>query len=173
MKAVARAFDAPMNLSEQIAGAEKNLDRLLQWVSRVDTKVSVVLGIHTGMLGALASLAPELHKWTWYLEITVAVTLALLITGFLFIYFASYPQTKGPSKSLLFFGSISKNSFNEYQQCCSNRTAQEHLGDLLEQCHRNSEVLDKKFRHLKFVYRMMMVTMVPWAATLLLFKWLR
>jgi hypothetical protein len=171
MKGDAKVTHVPMTLDEQIASAEKNLDRLLQWVSRVDTKVSVLLGIHTGMLGIVASLAPEPHKWTWYTDLSVAATMVLLVTGFLFIYFASYPQTKGPTKSLLFFGSIAKNSFNEYQQCFSSRTAQEHLADLMEQCHRNSEILDKKFRNLKRAYRTMMGAFVPWAFTLLIFKW--
>jgi hypothetical protein len=173
MKSDVHTPNGLISLTEQIAFAEKNLDRLLQWISRVDSKVSVLLGMHTGMLGIVASLAPEPHEWKWFMLLSFVATAVLLGTGFVLISFASYPRTTGPSKSLLFFGSIAGNSFNEFNQCWSSRTTQQHLGDLLEQCHRNSEIIDRKFKYLKNAYRTMMLAMLPWAITLLLFRWYR
>lgn len=158
-------------LSEQIAYAEKNLDRVLQWGSKVDTKISVVLGMHTGMLGVAVSLAPEPEKWRWWAVVAFATTIGMLATGFTFIHCANYPRTRGPSKSLLFFGSIAGNSFNEFSQCWSCRTTDQHLQDLLEQCHRNSEIINNKFKYLKRAYTAMMFAILPWAITVLAFKW--
>jgi hypothetical protein len=59
--------------------------------------------------------------------IAFASTVCLLGTGFVFIHGANYPRTRGPSKSLLFFGPIAKNSFNEFNQCWSRRTTEQHL----------------------------------------------
>ena len=92
------------------------------------------------------------------------------LLGFWFIYRASYPQTKGPAKSLLFFGSIATNSFNEYCQAFSSQSSTQYLNDVLEQCHRNSEVLDRKFLNLKRAYRIILIALVPWGVTIVLFK---
>ena len=159
-----------MTTQEKLDFAEKNLECLLEWVSRFDFKSSVVLSIDTGMLGVLASFAPPLRLWTLVMIIFGILSLIALGLSFLFIYFGNYPQTKGPSKSLLYFGSIAKNSGLEYQQAFLRRNVEEHLNDILEQSHRNSEILEKKFMCLKWAYRILIASLFPWAITIFLFR---
>src|SRR5438552_1689485 len=138
-----------MTDTEKIDAAEKNLSRLLDWVAKLDAKSSIVLGLNTAMLGVLATISPESSKWTIAMALTTAAALTALGLTFVFVYLAMYPQTKGPTKSLLFFGSIARYSFNEYQKEFRQMSAVDYLNDVLEQTHRNAEIVSSKFRHLK------------------------
>jgi hypothetical protein len=157
-------------VNQKIDAAEKNLARLLDWIGRFDTKTSVLLGVTTGMLGVLASFSPTPSKWT-FSQILWAITAAFpLALAFWFIYYAAYPRTKGPAKSLVFFGSIAKNTFSEYRQQFISLTPDRYLEDILEQCHRNSEIIDAKFVHLKRAYICTLLALLPWGLTIYLFK---
>lgn len=159
-----------MSIQERLDFAEKNLECLLEWISRFDNKSSVILGLNSGMLGVLVSFAPPRDFWSPIMIISSIISLITLGSSFIFIYFANYPRTKGPKKSLLYFGSIAEKSFLEYQQAFLKRSAEEHLNDVLEQSHRNSEILAKKFMCLKWAYRMLLVSLIPWSITLFFFR---
>lgn len=159
-----------MNDDERIRIAECNLSRLLEWVGRVDSKSSVVLGINTAMLGVLAGLAPAPHLWTgWTVLLTLIGVLAPMVS-LCFVYLVNYPQTKGPTKSLNFFGGISKHTFREYSAAFMKVTASDHLSDLLEQCHRNAEIVSWKFSALKWAYKWLLIGVVPWMICLCYFR---
>ncbi len=162
--------DPQLTREVQIDIAEKNLARLLDWVGRVDNKSAVLLGIDTAMLGVLATLMPPITRCNWAMVVSAGLAVLLLGAGFAFIYWTNYPRTKGPSKSLLYFGAISKSTLNEYCSACLSRNANEHLNDLLEQCHRNAEIVDTKFRGLKFSFRSILAALIPWAIALYFFK---
>src|SRR6266404_3150727 len=95
-----------MNENERIRIAELNLSRLLDWVGRIDAKSSVVLGINTAMLGVLAGFAPAVHLWTTMTALLAAVGSLSPLASLCCVYVVNYPQTKGPSASLNFFGGI-------------------------------------------------------------------
>ena len=155
---------------QQIEAAERNLGRLLEWVGRFDNKAAIILGVDTGMLGVVATFAPPLQHWTPVTVIFALASLLFLAVSLIFIYHATYPQTKGPTKSLLFWGSIARNSFKEYQHSFLNQTQDEYFNDLLEQCHRNSDILDRKFLSLKWAYRFLFCALLPWVMTIYLFR---
>lgn len=46
-----------MSVREQTQAAEAILDRLLDWVSKTDTKFALLVGIDTAMLGTLSGFA--------------------------------------------------------------------------------------------------------------------
>ena len=159
-----------MTEAERIRIAECNLSRLLDWVGRIDAKSSVVLGVGTAMLGVLAGFAPAPHLWT-------GTTALFAIAGAIFpgvslgyVYFVNYPQTKGPSTSLNFFGGISKHTFREYEEAFMKSTVTDHLRDVLEQCHRNAEIVNGKFSALKWAYRSLVVGVIPWMACVYYFR---
>lgn len=157
-----------MSRQEKLEAAERRLDRLLDWVSRSDTKFSVVLGVDTGMLGFLATSAPASAVPRGSI-VFAAVSIALLVASLIFIYRGTYPRTKGPSSSLVYFGSIAgKDSeiFKERFRACG---PEDHLDDVLGQVHRNSEILDRKFAELQRAYRCLLAAVIPWAITLYLF----
>lgn len=134
-----------MNEDERIRVAECNLNRILDWVGRIDAKSSVVLGINTAMLGVLAGLAPAPHLWTKTTIAIAVIGVLCPIASLCCVYFVNYPQTKGPVSSLNFFGGIAKRSFREYETAFMKCSTADHLSDVLEQCHRNAEIVNRKF----------------------------
>jgi hypothetical protein len=158
------------SIEAKIDAAEKNLARLLEWVSRFDNKVLVVIGITTGMLGVLASVAPRPNEWTRWMILWGGLSILTLALSFLFTYWSGYPQLRGPVNSLLFFGSIRQCKLEEYKTSFAEQSAEKHLDDLLNQCHRNSEIIWRKFFWLRFAYRALFLSFVPWAIALYLFR---
>lgn len=159
-----------MSVGEQLHFAEANLDFLLEWVSRFDNKSYVVLGINTGMLGVLATFAPAANQWNPLMTVFTVLSIGLLSTSLLFVYLGNYPRLKGPNNSLFYFGSICKQEVNKYVKDFSKRTPAEHLRDLLEQCHRNSEILNQKFSYLGKAYKVLFIGVIFWAITIYLFR---
>lgn len=163
-------MDEPIAAKEQLRLAEKNLDHLLEWVGRFDSKSSVVLGIDTGMLGVLATFAPAKNMWNPLMIEFALLSTTLLSISLLFVYLGNYPRLKGSSESLFYFGSICKKRFNQYEREFSKRSTKEHLKDMLKQCHRNSEILSQKFRCLKWSYLLLISSVIPWAITIYFFR---
>jgi hypothetical protein len=159
-----------MNEEENIRIAELNLSRLLDWGGRVDAKSSVVLGINTAMLGVLASLAPAPHLWTARTIILGTTSMLFFAANFVCIYFVNYPRTKGPATSLNFFGGIASRTFREYQKAFMDHSSPDYLNDVLEQCHRNAEIVRSKFSALQWAYRSLLIGIIPWSLCLYYFK---
>ncbi len=159
-----------MNVDEQVRIAELNLSRLLDWVGRIDAKSSVVLGIDTAMLGTLVGFAPAYRLWSTRAILFSQSAVLFPIVSLCCVYFVNYPQTKGPTTSLNFFGGISKRTFREYQDAFMKVSAAEHLGDVLEQCHRNAAIVSKKFVALKWAYRTLLIGVLPWMICLYYFR---
>jgi hypothetical protein len=157
-------------METQLDLAEKNLDRLLEWVTRFDNKSSVVLGLNTGMLGVIGALAPSAKLWNPLVLFFAILSIVFLSIGLLFVFLGNYPRLKSPNNSLFYFGSACKKNINQYKQEFSKRSSEEHLQDLLEQCHRNSEILDQKFRYLSWAYNALFASIIPWAITVILFR---
>ena len=159
-----------MDEEEKIRIAESNLDRLLDWISRIDAKSSVVLGGNTAMLGVLASLAPAPHLWKKQTAIFAVLSTLCPFASLICVYLANYPQTKTKSSSLNFFGGIARHTLAEYQKAFANLSSPDYLNDLLEQIYRNSEIVIGKFRALRWAYRALLVGVIPWVLCLYYFR---
>ena len=159
-----------MTVQEKLVLAEKNLEILVEWVGRFDNKIPIVLGINSGMLGMLVTFAPPLKNWTPGLFLLSIISVLGIGIGFVFFYFSSYPRTKGPKESLYYFGSIADKNNSEYQQAFLKRNAEEHLIDILEQCHRNSEIITEKFWCLKGAYISLILSLFFSTMTVYLFR---
>lgn len=159
-----------MSIDEQLDLAKKNLEFLLEWVGRHDYKSSIFLGIGTAMLGVIATFAPDKTYWDPPMVLSTIISVFLLLLSLLCVYLANYPRLEGSSDSLFYFGSICKKCLKQYQQEFSKRTKEECLKDVLEQCHRNSEILNKKFFYLKWGYRLLLGSVIPWVITIYLFR---
>ncbi len=160
----------PLKIKEQLELAQKNLDYILEWVTRFDNKNYIVLGIETGMLGAMAALAPEAALWYPLMTIIAILSIVIMSIGLLFVYLGNYPRLNGPSDSMFYFKSIGSKRKDEYREKFCQCTAEEHLNDILGQCHRNSEILTQKFGYLTWAYRMLFIAVAPWAITIYLFR---
>jgi len=169
------------NIERQLDLAEKVLDHQLHWIDRFDVKSGVVLPVDTALIGALAYIAAgPLTKHHAFphdlpLMITVALSALLLVASFLCLFLGNYPQTKGPEpqtkgpkRSLLYFKSIAGRTSKEYEREFMNQTETEYLQDVLQQCHRNAEIVNLKFRYLKWAYGMLFFALPLWVIAIYL-----
>ena len=94
-----------------IDSAEKNLQRQIEWVSRVETRSSLIFGISVGMLGYLASILPHFSIWPcWFIFLLIA-TLGLKIAVIGFLFRAQFPRTEAPKLTADFFNLLVSCSF--------------------------------------------------------------
>jgi hypothetical protein len=157
-----------VSTQEQLEVAERRLDRNLDWVGRSDTKFSLVLGVDAGMLGFLATSVS--HGAVPIMTLVVAtLATALLVASLIFVYRGTYPRTKGPGGSLVYFGSVAGEELDDFKARFLACDVRGHLDDVLGQVHRNAEILDRKFAELQRAYWCLLAAIIPWAITLHLF----
>ena len=152
-----------------INAARDELNLVLSFFSRVESRSSVVLAIDTGMAGFLVASAPPLHafyKWMW---ITSVTTMVLLAASVIFLYFGSAPDLKGGEGSLVYFGEISKLREHAFIESFRGQSERDYTNDLLAQAWRNAKIVGVKFLCLKWAFRFMAFAIVPWVVSLALF----
>jgi len=159
----------PLDGEKRLAAARDQLNLILGFFARVDTKLSVVLGVDLGMLGLLSTKAPEMQYITssaW-----LAATLFLIAVGMSLthLYQGSFPNVRGGEDSLVFFREIAKLEGAKYVDAFSALSADDLARDLLSQSWRNAVILKEKFHHLRWAYIFMAWGIGPWAAALILF----
>jgi hypothetical protein len=148
-----------MNKNEYL---ERELDRLLAWIRAADARVSLVLPLSTAMLGALAALGSGVECWkaseiTWSTLATVP-----LFASLVFLVLATFPRTRGPQGSLIFFGGISSRSMEQYREAVRDLDEESYANDLISQCHVNSEIAQQKFKWVKLSLLALFVASIPW-----------
>ena len=157
-----------MDEQETIRVLEANLTRLLGWIVAVDSRLSTVLAIDTAMLGVLAAMTPPFSGWTVPPAIIASLSALFLAASVLFLSFASFPRTSGPHGSLVYFGGIVGHEANQYRRLISEMTASQYIDDLANQCHRNAEIVDKKFKWIKWAMSSLLLSLLPWALSVYL-----
>ena len=155
---------------DNLENARKQLDLILSFFARVDTKLSVVLGLDLGMLGLLLSNVPDdlarIPSWVWISALFFA---AAMILSLIFLYSGSFPNVNGGDQSPVFFRAISKKKVDAFVREYKALTEESLTDDLLHQAWRNAVILDKKFSHLKSAYIATVFGVVPWSISLLEF----
>jgi len=126
--------------------AEASLERQLSWIRAVENKLTVLVAIDAGLLGLLATITPSRSELSSLSSLFTFLTSASLVGSFACCALASYPRLKTPNLSLLFFGTISAFSREEYSDKFESVSAQQYLRDLLAQVHRNAEIAAYKYK---------------------------
>jgi hypothetical protein len=158
-----------MELKESFDFANKQLDRILSFFPRVDAKASVLLAINTTMLALLATNAPILTNWRWYMFVVGAVPVILIGFSLYHLYHNAFPQLSGGNESMIYFRRIASSSEHHYIETFKAKEQNEITDDLLGQVWRNSEILTQKYNHLRLSFIFLAWSLVPWAFALGLF----
>lgn len=148
--------------SDRISAAWQQLHLVLSFFSRVDTKLSVVLGINLGMLAMLAGRIPGVEGISPLIAILGIVFFTSLTLSFWHIWWGYFPDLRGGTGSLVFFRPISKMSESEFRAAIANRRLDELEADILSQCWRNSKILACKFSSLRSAYVAALISIAPW-----------
>lgn len=157
-----------MEKQSKIDFLEKELSRLLNWITAAESKLNLVITLSTAMLGALAVLASSAEGWTCYSILLVLITASILISVLVFSASASFPRIGGPDESLIFFGRISELSSEGYSNQILNLTEDVYVNDLISQCHRNAEIATTKYTWVKRAITSLFISLPPWVLSLYL-----
>src|ERR1700720_279621 len=103
----------PMDNSRLIDASKDQLNRILGFFSRVDSKASVILSVNTAMLGLLAATIPPLKSLEWYMAF-VLIPIGLIGASFYHLYLQATPQLEGGERSLLYLREIANRTEAKY-----------------------------------------------------------
>lgn len=156
----------PWEPDKQLSASRDQLNLILGFFSRVDTKLSVVLGVDLGMVGLLFSKAPKPSDLSFGAWVAMVAFLVLIGASLVRIYQGSFPDDNGDTKSLVFFQSIAKRAEVDYCRAFLELNMDELSHDIVRQAWRNAVILTVKFRHLRWSYIFMATALLPWLIAL-------
>lgn len=152
---------APASDQERVQAAWNQLNLVLSFFPRIDTRLSAVLALDLGML-AFAGGRWSSHDASWWV-IAGAVAVAVpLCVSFYYLWDAIVPDRRGGTNSVVFFRSIAGLQERQFLGRYMNLSSAELACDLLEQAWRNSRVLECKFTALRSACMAMAIAVPPW-----------
>lgn len=154
------------NINFKIDYLEKELERLLSWISAAESKLNLIIPLATAMLSTLAIIAADIDTWDCFGLFIAILTSLFLVLCLIFATFATFPRTNGPLKSIIFFGRISEKEMNVYVDNVSNFSEEDYFIDLVKQCHRNSEIANKKYSWVRRAMICLLLSLTPWVISL-------
>lgn len=157
-----------MDAKERIAFLEASLSRQIQWIAGADTRIPLVLGIDTAMLGVLAASLEEQKAWSVVAIIAAVLAALAILASIASLTMAAVPRTNGPSHSMIFFGGISRRDIAQFRTDIDQLTWDSLTDDLCNQVHRNAEIASEKFKWVSRSIAALIIATVPWAIALYL-----
>lgn len=154
--------DATNNKNELITLNERNLARVIGWISVIDSKakfifsiILVVLGYSVPQVGSLTKICTSLWEKEAFAPVVVLVflmggTFICLIVSFIYLVFIIYPKRKPftGKVSYFFYESIAEMPASEFQAKMSSISATEAIDGLSDQTYNNAKVVKRKFDQL-------------------------
>src|SRR5712671_2757203 len=118
--------------------AKDQLNLVLSFFARVDSKASVVLAVDTAMLGYLAAKLPQL-KWplSWLMLIPFAA-FVLIFLSIWYLYKTAFPNLEGGNSSLIYFREIAARTETRFIDQFSAQQETDYAKDVLGQAWRNA-----------------------------------
>ncbi|MFO1010548.1 MAG: DUF5706 domain-containing protein [Planctomycetota bacterium] len=160
----APAVHAPEEWLEQVQTDE--LARLLEWIRAVDAKVPVLMAISSAIVASVAAVAPVPSNLNWNSIAWIAAGVAPQVVSLVYCALATFPQTKGPSGSLIFFGGIASRSAEQHRLDVARLTRDAHLADLTAQCHRNAQIAAIKYQRVRRATAWLFIGLAPWVVAI-------
>jgi hypothetical protein len=152
-----------------ISASKDELQLVLSFFPRVESKFSVILAIDTGMIGFLAANAPPFSMFSKCMVVSAAATVLLLAASIAMLYRGSFPSLSGGESSLVYFREIAKRREHRFVEEFSTQSERNYANDLLGQVWRNSQILRAKYDCLKLAFTFMALAIPVWIVTLALF----
>lgn len=137
------------------------LDRVLGFFPRVDTKASFLMAVNLGLITILllnVSIA-DLRSW---LVIPLALSVTLIVWSLWELYVCQFPRLRGRVDSIVYFRSIAALTQPDYEARFNAISNEDFLRDILDQIWRNSEILRLKYNSVEKAFRITAAGLVPW-----------
>lgn len=164
-------------IPQRVVVAEKNLERVISWISNSDAKIAVVLAFQGGMIAFLSTKGKEI------VDVLASYTRApaydlLLVSLISFVCFFSwsvyaafqalYPDIKFREQSPFFFGSIASMGQIKYKQTMRSLTEETAEEEINDQVYINSEIATAKFNNVKISIKALLAASIFWLFILIL-----
>ena len=153
---------------DKIDYLEKELSRILSWIQVADSRIALVLPLSTGMLGAIAVLAPAIKLWSASSAIASSFAIFFLVLSLVFCAFASFPRIDGPKGSVIFFGGIVTRELEQFKSSVKSLDEEMYSDDLISQCHINAQIANIKFTWVRRAMGSLFISFLPWAISVFL-----
>jgi hypothetical protein len=134
-----------MEKNTLLEAASTQLDRVLGFFPRVETKISALFAVDVAMLALLAINASAKDGSVWYLALFYGLAVLALGVSIWFLYQASFPRLEGGGNSLVYFKEIARRTEASYIKEMRGCEVDHFADDVLGQVWRNSEILTAKF----------------------------
>lgn len=151
-----------------IAVAEHQLDRVLSFFPRVDTKAAGLFAVNAAILTIAAINVQAGDLKLWYVAIPGILMLVGLAISYTFLYRCNFPDLKGGQGSLIYFAEIQKRTESVFLKDFEAATEEAYRHDLLGQIWRNSQILCQKYTAIAWAIRSSVLTLLPFATFLVL-----
>lgn len=150
----------------RIEVAERQLDRVLQFASRIENKVSVLLASNLGIVAVMLMNLDYKDISTWYIVLPLVAALIMIAESIFHLYKATYPELTGGTDSLIYFFEIAKRTELNYQKDFSGLSNVDLHSDLLGQIWRNSQIMSQKFQSARIAFLWTICSIAPWVTFL-------
>jgi len=157
-----------MNNEELLEAASTQLDRVLGFFPRVETKISALFAVDVAMLALLALNASANDLSVWYLALLFGLSTLALVASIWFLYEASFPQLKGGDSSLVYFKEIARRTEANFIKEMRAADLKAYVDDLLGQVWRNSEILNAKFHGVRWAFICTAAAVPVWFVALII-----
>lgn len=158
-----------MNVEDRLKAAQSSLTLVLGFFPRIETKLSVVLSLNLAMVAFLTKSATTVEQINNVGWVSLIIYFMFLAYGLVQVYRGSFPSLDGGTNSLLYFREIASQVESRFMEHFSNLSQTDLSNDYLGQTWRNSKILTIKFECLKKAYQALLLSIFPWAASLVIF----
>lgn len=159
------------------SAANTQLGLVLGFFQRAESRLALVLTVDLSMLALLTASAPPLRMWNASM-VVAALPAGCIVVSLAQIWLGLFPNVEGGvlpdgKTSLVFFGTIARRSEDAFAREFSDQTDESYTRDVLGQIWTNSTILSEKFARLKLAFMWMLVALIPWLVTLMVFASMR
>ncbi|MGR2927823.1 Pycsar system effector family protein [Acidithiobacillus ferriphilus] len=156
-----------MSEIERLDLLEKTLGRILVAIGAADAKVAQLFAISTGMLGFEATIIAEIHSFSCFTFLFLALSALPLLFSLFSLFMVLYPRLDGP-ESVIYFYKIARKDIDCYLKQVGGITNSELMDDYARQSHRNAEIASAKFAWLRKANMSLFFATIPWLIVVLI-----
>ncbi|MBZ9940164.1 DUF5706 domain-containing protein [Mesorhizobium sp. BR1-1-13] len=147
--------------------AERQLDRIMNFFPRIDSKVSALFAIVSGQVAFAAINITIDDLKSWWIAIPAIVFVICIVWSIGNLYRCTFPHLTGGHASLVYFKEIAKLTEAGFVDRYLSLNEETLRRDVIGQIWRNSEIVALKYDYLKQATVATMVALLPWALLLL------
>jgi hypothetical protein len=149
-------------ISEKRELVAEQLDRVLGFFSRAESKMSFLFALNSALLVIIALNLEAADFYVWYLALCAISSVSFLTLSLHQLYLSWSPSLSGGEDSLIYFRAIAGRKEAEYIAKFTSQSEDDYIKDALSQVWRNSTILAEKFSRVDLAFRLTATGFVPW-----------